>query len=190
MEQRDINSRTRADTFGLRPDLYDALAGNMVKKDDLTTIGGSLGYARISIAGSSPVSVARNSARRVNLNLLGESKGASVVEMNGRMSGVLIEKGIWVAMESFTTRADGQSPYVMSFENEWFSVSDGYAHSPVSDPQYLNVPFISSIARGSHSFSFSIVSERDDLALGVVPSTADSDTATIYNSSMTLIRIV
>ena len=38
MEQRDINSRTRADTFGLRPDLYDALSGNMVKKTDLDSL--------------------------------------------------------------------------------------------------------------------------------------------------------
>lgn len=38
MEQRDINSRTRADTFGLRPDIYDALAGNMVKQTDLGSL--------------------------------------------------------------------------------------------------------------------------------------------------------
>lgn len=35
MDQRDINSRTRADTFGLRPDLYDALSGNMVTNDSI-----------------------------------------------------------------------------------------------------------------------------------------------------------
>lgn len=45
MEQRDINSRTRADTFGLRPDIYDALAGNMVKKTDLESLLPNYGAA-------------------------------------------------------------------------------------------------------------------------------------------------
>lgn len=53
MEQRDINSRTRADTFGLRPDIYDALAGNMVKKTDLESLLPMSGACRIRNSGIS-----------------------------------------------------------------------------------------------------------------------------------------
>lgn len=38
MEQRDVNSQTRADTYGMRPDLFAALSGNMVKKTDLDAL--------------------------------------------------------------------------------------------------------------------------------------------------------
>ena len=52
MEQRDINSRTRADTFGLRPDLFDALAGNMVKQSDLDSLLPNYGSVYCSKGGN------------------------------------------------------------------------------------------------------------------------------------------
>jgi len=52
MEQRDINSRTRADTFGLRPDIYDALSGNMVKKTDLESLLPMSGFCRLAGTGT------------------------------------------------------------------------------------------------------------------------------------------
>lgn len=44
----DINSQTRADCHGMRPDLYAALSGSMVKKDDITGIEGVKGYINLT----------------------------------------------------------------------------------------------------------------------------------------------
>lgn len=44
MEPIDINSQTRADCHGMRPDLYAMLSGNMVRKEDISAIDMSSGY--------------------------------------------------------------------------------------------------------------------------------------------------
>lgn len=189
MEQRDINSRTRADTFGLRPDLYDALSGNMVKKEDLTAIGGSLGYASILISKSTEVSVRKNTDTRLPVSLSGESKGVSIAELNGRGKGLLLENGIWIITESITTRASGTSSYSLVLKNEWCDIATGNGLSDATVPQFVNVPFFSSIPRSSYSHTFLTVVDSPQQAICVIAATADTDSATVYNSTMTLLRI-
>lgn len=109
MEQRDINSRTRADTFGLRPDLYDALAGNMVKKDDLGAIGGLLGYGRINSTAGLPTDPGVPAGGTYLGNTyLSESTWGEGAELSAAGDGMkLIAGGVWVIMSRAEFRPEG-----------------------------------------------------------------------------------
>lgn len=88
MDQRDINSRTRADTFGLRPDLYDALSGNMVKKDDLEALipysGECFSNSGSQFAGNGFISFGTESAPMYGCHLTGDDNGGITFDEIGQ----------------------------------------------------------------------------------------------------------
>lgn len=110
MEQRDINSRTRADTFGLRPDLYDALTGNMVKKEDLGIAAGTAGYGKFS---TGPISFNLASGQTFGNPVVAETSDLKFVHfgpcgwetpsgVNIPLTGAVLEHpGIWACIPYF-----------------------------------------------------------------------------------------
>ena len=188
MDQVDVNSQTRADCHGMRPDLYAVLSGAMVRKDDLTTIGGTLGYANVRLAGNTPLSIPSGVSTRISPTIVGESKGVSVVDLNGRSPGLLMDTGVWIVSQLVTTWAPGKTSYDLEITNGWAQVSTGTGVGDATVTQIVNVPFVRTRPRGTYSGTFITVAEGDDVAL--VPSIYPyADGVEIYNSTMSLLRI-
>ena len=120
MEQRDINSRTRADTFGLRPDLYDALSGNMVKKDDLTGLEGVSGYCTARpVADASPSEVVwkQDDVAR------GAHFETGLAGPTGFSSGIVIERpGVWMVNARLSLTLQKNYMYMAMGIRQWATV--------------------------------------------------------------------
>lgn len=120
MEQRDINSRTRADTFGLRPDLYDALSGNMVKKDDLTGLEGVSGYCTARpVADASPSEVVwkQDDVAR------GAHFETGLAGPTGFTSGIVIDRpGVWMVNARLSLTLQKNYMYMAMGIRQWATV--------------------------------------------------------------------
>lgn len=98
MEPIDINSQTRADCHGMRPDLYAALSGNMVRKEDISAVDMSSGYITI---GYDPAELTKISTPLQNGTERYQSKNAHMEKGKDKFGDVCIkmvfdQPGIWI----------------------------------------------------------------------------------------------
>lgn len=98
MEPIDVNSQTRADCHGMRPDLYAALSGNMVRKEDISAVDMSSGYITI---GYDPVELTKISTPLQNGTERYQSKNAHMEKGKDKFGDVCIkmvfdQPGIWI----------------------------------------------------------------------------------------------
>lgn len=120
MEQRDINSRTRADTFGLRPDLYDALAGNMVKQTDITGLEGVSGYCTARpVADASPSAVVWKQDDAAK----GAHFETGLAGPTGFTSGIVIDRpGVWMVNARLSLTLQSNYMYMSMGIRQWATV--------------------------------------------------------------------
>ena len=132
MEQRDVNSQTRADTFGMRPDLYAALSGNMVKRSEVDELSPLVDFCSVSTPpGSGDAMI--GTGRLPMSHVIGEYKGCT--PMNNMIR--LDDRGLWsltaMVTTSFTQVWDPQDCQV------WLRVikPDGGLHSVYRQQGYF-----------------------------------------------------
>lgn len=120
MDQRDINSRTRADTFGLRPDLYDALAGNMVKQTDITGLEGVAGYCTARpVADASPNEVVWKQDDAAK----GAHFETGLAGPTGFTSGIVIDRpGVWMVNARLSLTLQKNYMYMAMGIRQWATV--------------------------------------------------------------------
>mgnify|MGYP000891907710 CR=1 FL=1 len=123
MDQRDINSRTRADTFGLRPDLYDALSGNMVTKDDLSPIDAMRGFCSLAhnVGGGGDLPTYNymrgtgGSFTYITSPSISNGQGAVCEKGTGDRWGIRIkEPGAWMVVVSSACRSNNGGNFLLT----------------------------------------------------------------------------
>lgn len=93
MDHRSINSQTRADTYGMRPDLFAALSGNMVKRDEVDRLLDLLNYGSAFCPVSGPNDRAiTGSGRAPFTELVGYNRNVTIAEGGGLVLGI---PGTW-----------------------------------------------------------------------------------------------
>lgn len=202
MEQRDINSRTRADTFGLRPDIYDALAGNMVKKDDLGIAAGTSGYGKFS---TGPVSFNLASGKPFGDPVVAETSDLKFVHfgpcgwetvngVNIPLAGAVLEHpGIWACIPYFKFNMDGAGDVgaQVGLAQNINSQESGSSSNVRDEANFIYRGAQNNIDIGLSTFHTIIVTQDDvDSGAGIYgvcrPSGRD---ITITNASITVFRL-
>lgn len=202
MDQRDINSRTRADTFGLRPDIYDALSGNMVKKDDLGIAAGTAGYGKFS---TGPVSFNLASGNAFGNPVVEETSDIKFVHfgscgwetpdrVNIPLTGAVLEHpGIWACIPyfRFDMPSDGYVGAQVGLAKNINSQVPGSSNNTYDAVNFMHRGNKNSLNIGLSTIHTIIVTQDDvDSGAGIYAiCRPDGSNITITKASMTVFRL-